>query len=99
MEPPEFYPPKRVEPWLCLPPGLVVKRDLPDYEPPARDLGRVPQVRSEVARRFRSKFGNQAALDWLLEPERMWLLNKTLQEVWLDDVMHRQFFDDSKFIR
>ncbi len=96
---PEFYPPARAEAWLTLPPGVVVARDADDYEPRYCEEPWYPTVRSEVARRFRAKFGNQAAFDWDLEPEQSWLLSQTLKEVFCSSGLQKQFYVSNPFLQ
>lgn len=94
---PEYYPPPRTEAWLTLPPGAVVARDDPDWEPRRPDEPRYPVVRSEVALRFRNEFGNEAALAWDLEPDRFWLMDRTMREVFCGSLMEKMLYKESPF--
>lgn len=98
----EYYPPKRVEAWLTLPPGVVPRRDLiesgelEDYEWDIADrpygwLGPEPEENYATVLRFRKEFGNEAAWNWELPVPASF----TMRKIWGSKRLQEQFYDET----
>ena len=95
---PEYHPSPRVEAWLTLPPGVMVKRDDPDYErPEVPDPPRYPRPnpRTRTAMAFVREFGMEAGVKWGLVPVPFdWIM----QDVWSSERMSKLFFQENQFL-
>jgi hypothetical protein len=106
----EYYPPPRVEAWLTLPPGVVVRRDLiaagemdePCEEFDRRWMGSTPPENRATTRRFIAEFGEEAAYRWKF-PGVPGVLGRVMRDVFSDarsDLarsIERQFYMGSPF--
>jgi len=96
-EVPEYHPPPRVEAWLTLPPGVVVARDDPDWEPYDRFAWSREWIgvrRLDSDERFVKEFGLKTAVDWGLVPSPFsWIM----KDVFCDSIRD-QMHDASRLL-